>query len=91
MEKRAASRIGTRSLGFQPDARLDDGEMWPVAYALTSLTAADEKRIAALVARAHRWRCGESGQRLTGAAADVGRSVGSMLSPIVRYRSSSWA
>ena len=52
MEKRTASRIGTRTLGFQPDARLDDGEMWPVAYALTSLTAADEKRIAALVKKA---------------------------------------
>ena len=40
------------TLGFQPDARLDEGEMWPVAYALTSLTAAGEKRIAQLVRKA---------------------------------------
>jgi uncharacterized protein YdhG (YjbR/CyaY superfamily) len=34
---------------FQPDARLDDGEMWPVAFAVTKLTAASEARITALV------------------------------------------
>ncbi len=37
---------------FQPDAMLDDGAMWPVAFALTELTAADETRIAALVRKA---------------------------------------
>jgi uncharacterized protein YdhG (YjbR/CyaY superfamily) len=36
-------------LGFNDSAQLDDGAMWPVAFALTKLTAADEKRIAALV------------------------------------------
>jgi hypothetical protein len=40
------------TLGFQPDAKVDDGTMWPVAYALTDLTAADEARIAALVRQA---------------------------------------
>jgi uncharacterized protein YdhG (YjbR/CyaY superfamily) len=45
-------KVRYSTLGFQPDARLDDGEMWPVAYALTSLTAAGEKRIAELVRKA---------------------------------------
>ena len=38
--------------GFNDAANLDDGAMWPVAYALTKLTAADEKRIGALVKKA---------------------------------------
>ncbi len=37
---------------FQADATLDDGTMWPVAYALTELSAADEARISALVKKA---------------------------------------
>ena len=41
------------TLGFNDKAHLDDGTMWPVAYALTAeLTAADEARIAALVKKA---------------------------------------
>ena len=39
-------------LGFNDTANLDSGNMWPVAYALTELTAADEKKIAALVKKA---------------------------------------
>jgi uncharacterized protein YdhG (YjbR/CyaY superfamily) len=40
-------------LGFQDNANLDDGSMWPVAYALTTkLTKADEAKIAKLVKRA---------------------------------------
>ena len=39
-------------LGFNDSARLDDGSMWPIAYALTKLTAADEKQIRALVMKA---------------------------------------
>ncbi len=39
-------------LGFQDNANLDDGNVWPVAYAVKKLTAADEKRIAALVRQA---------------------------------------
>jgi uncharacterized protein YdhG (YjbR/CyaY superfamily) len=38
--------------GFNDSANLDKGAMWPVAFALTELTAADEKKIAALVKRA---------------------------------------
>jgi uncharacterized protein YdhG (YjbR/CyaY superfamily) len=34
---------------FQPDATLDDGEMWPVSFAVAALTAAVEARIVALV------------------------------------------
>lgn len=37
------------TLGFNESAKLDDGAMWPIAFALTSLTAEDEKRIAELV------------------------------------------
>jgi len=40
------------TLGFNDGAKLDDGTLWPVAYALTTLTAADEKTIAALVKKA---------------------------------------
>ena len=39
-------------LGFQDNANLDDGSMWPVAYALTKLTAADEAKIRKLVKQA---------------------------------------
>ena len=39
-------------LGFNDSANLDDGSMWPIAYALTELTAADEKKIRALVKKA---------------------------------------
>ena len=39
-------------LGFQDTANLDKGTMWPVAYALKELTAADEKTIAAMVKKA---------------------------------------
>ena len=40
--------------GFNDTAKLDDGSMWPVAFALTTLTAADEARIGALVKQAVR-------------------------------------
>jgi len=37
---------------FQPDARLDDGEMWPVSFAVSKLTPRSEARIAELVKKA---------------------------------------
>lgn len=40
------------TLGFNEVAALDDGNMWPIAYALTELTPAEEKTIAALVKKA---------------------------------------
>src|SRR4029453_17505446 len=43
------------TLGFNGDANLDDGSMWPTAFALTKLTAADEKKIGALVKKAVSW------------------------------------
>jgi uncharacterized protein YdhG (YjbR/CyaY superfamily) len=39
-------------LGFNDSAKLDDGAIWPIAFALTKLTAADEKKIRALVKKA---------------------------------------
>jgi uncharacterized protein YdhG (YjbR/CyaY superfamily) len=49
-----ASKFKSRyaTLGFNDDANLDEGAMWPTSFALTKLTAADEKKIAALVKRA---------------------------------------
>lgn len=41
-------------LGFNDSAALDQGSMWPIAFALTELTAADETKIRALVKRAVR-------------------------------------
>ena len=40
------------TFGFNEDANLDEGSMWPTAFALTKLTAADEKKIGALVKKA---------------------------------------
>ena len=37
---------------FQPDARLDDGEMWPVSFAVTELTPQSTAQIAELVKKA---------------------------------------
>ena len=50
----SAQKFKTRyaTLGFSDEANLDDGAMWPTAYALTELTAADEARIGALVKKA---------------------------------------
>lgn len=49
-----AQKFNTRyaTFGFNEDAHLDDGAMWPTAFALTALTPADEERIAALVKQA---------------------------------------
>jgi len=40
------------SLGFSDTADLDEGALWPVAFALKELTAAEELRISALVKKA---------------------------------------
>jgi len=50
----SAQKFGTRyaTLGFTAAAKLDDGAMWPVAFALSQLGAAEEARIAALVKKA---------------------------------------
>lgn len=50
----SAAKFKTRyaTFGFEHDAHLDDGAMWPVAYAIVSLSASEEERIAELVRRA---------------------------------------
>ncbi len=50
----AAAKFKTRyaTLGFSDKANLDEGNMWPAAFALKGLTAAEEARIAALVKKA---------------------------------------
>ena len=50
----AASKFDVRyaTFGFQPDANLDDGNMWPASFALIKLTAAEEATIKALVKKA---------------------------------------
>jgi uncharacterized protein YdhG (YjbR/CyaY superfamily) len=50
----SAQKFKTRyaTFGFSDRANLDDGPVWPVAFALKKLTAADEKKIAALVKKA---------------------------------------
>lgn len=47
----SAEKFKTRyaTVGFMHEANLDDGAMWPTAFALTKLTTAEETRIAALV------------------------------------------
>lgn len=52
----AAAKFNMRyaTLGFSDSAHLDDGAMWPVAFALKELTDADEAKIAALVKQAVR-------------------------------------
>ncbi|HEU4785046.1 MAG TPA: DUF1801 domain-containing protein [Ktedonobacterales bacterium] len=49
-----ASKFKTRyaTFGFNDSSRLDEGSMWPVAFALKELTAADEAKITALVKKA---------------------------------------
>jgi uncharacterized protein YdhG (YjbR/CyaY superfamily) len=49
-----AQKFNTRyaTFGFNDTANLDDGAMWPVAFALKELTAAEEARISALVKKA---------------------------------------
>ena len=49
-----AQKFKTRyaTLGFSDEAALDDGHMWPTAFALKDLTAADEARIGSLLRRA---------------------------------------
>src|SRR5213596_1003451 len=50
----SAQKFNTRyaTLGFSDTANLDEGALWPVAFALKELTAAEEARISALVKKA---------------------------------------
>lgn len=45
-------KVRYSTFGFQPDARLDDGEMWSTSFAIVELTPEVERRLAELVKRA---------------------------------------
>ncbi len=51
---KAADKFKSRyaTFGFEENANLDDGSMWPTSWALTKLSAADEKKIGELVKKA---------------------------------------
>ena len=51
---KAKSKFKVRysTFGFQPDAKLDDGEMWPTEFAVIELTPAVESKLAELVKKA---------------------------------------
>ena len=53
---KSAAKFNSRyaTFGFNADANLDEGTMWPTSWALTKLTAANEATIAALVKKAAR-------------------------------------
>jgi uncharacterized protein YdhG (YjbR/CyaY superfamily) len=50
----AAGKFNVRyaTFGFQPDAKLDEGNMWAASFALVKLTVAEEAKIVALVKKA---------------------------------------
>jgi len=45
-------KVRYSTFGFQPDAKLDDGQMWPTEFAVLELTPAIERRIAGLIKKA---------------------------------------
>ena len=47
-------KVRYQTLGFSDKAKIDDGAMWPIQYALSKLTATEEARITALVKKAVR-------------------------------------
>ena len=51
-QERAKFKVRYSTFGFQPDATIDDGVMWPVAFAVTELNPRVEARIVELVKRA---------------------------------------
>lgn len=52
----AASKFSVRysTFGFQPDAKIDEGNMWAASWAIIKLTSAEESKIAALVKKSVR-------------------------------------
>jgi uncharacterized protein YdhG (YjbR/CyaY superfamily) len=51
-QSKAKFKVRYSTFGFQPDARIDVGEMWPVAFAVTELNPTVEARITELVKKA---------------------------------------
>lgn len=48
----AKFKVRYATIGFQPDANLDEGDFWPSSYAVTRLTAADQERLVELLNKA---------------------------------------
>lgn len=48
----AKFKVRYATIGFQPDANLDEGNFWPSSFAVTQLTAADQKEVVALLKKA---------------------------------------
>ena len=51
-QNKSKFKVRYSTFGFQPDAKIDDGEMWSVAFAVTELTPSVEARIVELVKKA---------------------------------------
>jgi len=51
-QNKSKFKVRYSTFGFQPDARIDDGDAWPVAFAVTALTPAVEARLVELVKKA---------------------------------------
>ena len=48
----AKFKVRYATIGFQQAANLDEGNFWPTSYAVTELTAADQKQLVALLEKA---------------------------------------
>lgn len=48
----AKFKVRYATIGFQPDANLDDGNLWPTSFAVTELTAEDQKHLVELLEKA---------------------------------------
>lgn len=48
----AKFKVRYATIGFQPDAQLDDGALWPTSYAVTALSPSDQTRLVALLKKA---------------------------------------
>ena len=48
----AKFKVRYATIGFQPDAHLDEGDFWPTSFAVTKLTAADQERLVSLLEKA---------------------------------------
>ena len=50
----AKFKVRYATIGFQPDANLDEGNFWPTSFAVTTLTDADQKQLVELLKKAVR-------------------------------------
>lgn len=48
----AKFKVRYATIGFQPDAMLDEGNLWPTSFAVTKLSAADQERMVELLKKA---------------------------------------